>query len=182
MTSMDTTTRPFDAEKHPMVVAVFRDRAQANLAHEWLLARGYTDSEISTMMSAETRGHFESEGKFTTASHAIEGVAAGGTIGTAVGATAAAIAAIGTSLVVPGFGIIAGPIAAALAGGGAGAVAGGALGGLIGLGIPESNARAYESALRTGGVVLGVVPHEGDVSEIKTRFEQLDGENVVYTA
>ena len=175
---MDTTTRPFDAENRPMVVAVFRDRAQANLAHEWLLARGYGDPEISTMMSAETRGHYEREGKFTVASHAIEGVAAGGTIGTAVGATAAAIAAIGTSLVVPGFGVIAGPIAAALAGGGAGAVAGGAIGGLIGLGIPESNARAYEAALRDGGVVLGVVPHEGDTSEIKTRFEQLDGENV----
>ena len=177
---MATTTRPFDSEfdSRSMVVAVFRDRAQANLAHEWLLARGYTESEITTMMSTETRGHFEREGKFMTASHAVEGVAAGGTIGTAIGATAAAIAAIGTSLVVPGFGIIAGPLAAALAGGGAGAVAGGAIGGLIGLGIPESNARAYEAALRDGGVVLGVVPHEGDTSEIKTRFEQLDGENV----
>ena len=54
--------------------------------------------------------------------------------------------------------IVAGPIFAALAGGGAGAVTGGAVGGLVGLGIPESNAKAYEEALKKGGVVFGVHP------------------------
>src|SRR5439155_26780703 len=116
-----------------------------------------------------------------TSSHVAEGAAAGGAIGTAVGATAAAIAAIGTSLIIPGLGIVvAGPLAAALAGGGAGAVAGGLIGGLIGLGIPESNAKAYEQALRDGGVVIGVHPHNNDeTSKIREQFEKHHGENVV---
>ena len=69
----------------------------------------------------------------------------------------------------------------ALAGGGAGAVTGGLIGGLVGLGIPESNAKAYEEALRHGGVAVGVIPRSSDhASEIQRRFEELSGENVCY--
>jgi len=75
---------------------------------------------------------------------------------------------------------VAGPIAAALAGGGGGAGTGGILGGLVGLGIPESNARAYEEVLREGGIVIGVVPHDNDdTSRIKDKFKELHGENVI---
>jgi hypothetical protein len=110
-----------------------------------------------------------------------EGVAAGGAIGTAVGAAVAAVAAIGTTLLLPGLGlVVAGPLAAALAGGGAGAVASGVIGGLVGLGLPESNARAYEQALREGGIILGVVPHESeDAFLIKGKFQDLGGENII---
>ena len=106
----------------------------------------------------------------------------GGAIGTAVGATLAAVAAIGTSIMVPGLGlIVAGPLAAALAGAGAGAVTGGLIGALVGMGIPESNAQAYEEALRQGGVVIGVVPHnDEDSKRIKEDFQNLHGENVYY--
>jgi hypothetical protein len=99
-----------------------------------------------------------------------------------VGATLGAVLAIGTTLVIPGLGlVIAGPIAAALAGGGAGAVTGGIIGGLVGLGIPEPNAQAYQEALREGGVVLGVVPHSADeVTVIKAYFEDHQGENICY--
>ena len=93
---------------------------------------------------------------------------------------ARAFAAIGTSILIPGIGWVAGPIAAALAGGGAGAVTGGLIGGLIGFGIPESNARAYEEALRDGGIAIGVTPHNStDASKIKEKFKELKGENVV---
>src|SRR5438132_8331952 len=116
---------------------------------------------------------------------ATEGMGVGGAIGTAVGATIAAIAAVGTVLAVPLTGgaslLVAGPLAAALAGGGAGAVAGGLIGALVGWGIPEENANAYHEALREGGVVLGVVPHNNDdASEIKKEFKDLAGDNVCY--
>jgi hypothetical protein len=109
-------------------------------------------------------------------------MAAGGAVGTAVGAGVAALAAIGTSIVIPGLGwVVAGPVFAALAGGGAGAVAGGAVGALIGFGISESNASAYEEALRNGGVVLGVVPRNNDDAKvIQDKFEEQHADNVVY--
>ena len=72
-------------------------------------------------------------------------------------------------------------VAAALAGGGAGAVTGGLIGALVGMGIPESNSEAYQEALRSGGVVLGVVPHnDDDADAIKEDFQNLKGENICY--
>src|SRR5262245_6897827 len=169
--------------KNKMITAVFRDRVNAQSAFDWLQYHGYTSSEINVMMSDQTRKHYEapdSDEKVAHGTMMTEGVAAGGTIGTAVGATIAGILAAGVTVAVPGVGIVAGPIVAALAGGGAGAVAGGLIGGLIGLGISESNAKAYELALREGGVAIGVVPHsDEDASEIRKRFEELDGENIV---
>jgi hypothetical protein len=169
------------ATQKPMLTAVFRDRTNALAAHDFLLSRGYTNEEINVLMSDQTRYTLEEEGKHAAGSMASEGMATGGALGTAVGATAAAIAAIGTSVAIPGLGIVvAGPIVAALAGAGAGAVAGGVLGGLIGLGIPESNARAYEEALRSGGVVIGVHPRSSqDSADIRDRFEELGGESIV---
>ena len=181
---MATTTANRNTGSKQMVVGVFRDRVNANQAYHWLLSRGYHDSDINFMMSDETRKAYMAEGgKYSVGSHSTEGVATGGTIGAAVGATAAAIAAIGTAVAIPGLGwIVAGPVLAGLAGAGAGAVTGGVIGGLIGLGIPESNARAYEEALKNGGVVLGVEPREGDASEIKRQFEAFNGENVINCA
>lgn len=173
-------------KKEKMLTAVFRDRAHATHAYDWLQTRGYSTSEINVLMSDRTRAAFDTkgtEGKIKSGDMSIEGVATGGAIGTAVGATLGAILAIGTSVAVPGLGlVIAGPLLAGLAAGGAGAVTGGLVGGLIGLGIPESNAKAYEQALRDGGVVFGVVPRntkEGDV--IEEFFQKNGGENIVYS-
>ena len=171
------------SDKRNLITAVFRDRAKANQAYHWLMTHGYTSDDVNVLMSDATRARFveESEGKHTAGNLGTEGVATGGTIGTAIGATVAAIAAIGTSIAIPGLGmVVSGPLLAALAGGGAGAVAGGLIGGLIGLGISESNAAAYEEALKAGGVVLGVTPaNSDDESRIKEVFEELDGENIV---
>jgi GTP-sensing pleiotropic transcriptional regulator CodY len=60
-------------------------------------------------------------------------------------------------------------------------VAGGAIGALVGAGIPEQNARAYEEALRNGGVAVGVVPRSSsEAGAIQKRFSELNGENVCY--
>lgn len=169
--------------KHTVISAVFQDRFDAIEAHSFVKSLGYAESEINILMSDSTRKKFDEEkdAKHPAGTHAVEGVATGGMIGTAIGATAAAIAAIGTAVLVPGLGIIvAGPILAALAGGGAGAVTGGLVGGLVGLGIPESNAQAYEAALKHGGVVVGVTTRDAkDLGKIRKRFEELRGENVV---
>lgn len=168
-----------------MVTGVFRNRYDAERAFDFLHGMGYLNEEINVLMSDRTRASFyqQNQGeKHEAGSLATEGMGVGGAIGTAVGATLAAVAAIGTSVAIPGVGlIIAGPIAAALAGGGAGAVTGGLIGALVGAGMTEQNAQAYDEALRNGGVVIGVVPHSNDhASEIQKTFKQYNGENVCY--
>lgn len=71
---------------------------------------------------------------------AAEGAGIGGAVGGTLGATVAGLAALGTSLVLPGAGFIVGPVVAALAGAGAGAATGGLVGALVGWGIPEEHA------------------------------------------
>jgi hypothetical protein len=173
------------ATRGKMVTAVFRDRNRAQDAYDRLVQRGYTSDELNVIMSEATRAacvegrqdHFRNAGNLAT-----EGMGVGGAIGTAVGATVAALAAIGTSVALPGLGlIVAGPAAAAFAGAGAGALTGGVLGALIGAGFTESNAQAYQDLIREGGVVVGVVPrNEQDAHDIQAEFEELHGENVYY--
>jgi hypothetical protein len=173
------------ATKDKMVSAAFRDHLNAQLAHDRLRSHGYADSEINVLLSDAVRGKYyptDRETPVKPGTAAAQGVGVGGVIGTAVGAALGAIAAIGTNIALPGLGlIVAGPVVAGLAGAGAGAVSGGLIGGLVGLGIPESNARAYEEVLRDGGFVLGVVPHNSeDVNRIKQDFKELNGENIYY--
>ncbi len=167
-----------------LLTAIFRDRASTEQAFDWLQDKGYGQSEISVLMSDQTRAGYHdhgTEGQIKRGTHAMEGVAAGGALGTAVGATVGAM--LLGAMAFPALGlVVAGPIIAALAGGGAGAVAGGAIGGLVGLGIPESNAKAYEEALKNGGVVFGVHPHSSeDAKEIRQYFEDQEADNIVRT-
>jgi hypothetical protein len=93
----------------------------------------------------------------------LEGAGTGAAIGGTVGATLAAIAAIGTTLALPGLGLlIAGPIAAGLAGAGAGGATGGLIGALIGAGIPEERVKRYEEGIKNGGIMMGVTPRSDD--------------------
>jgi hypothetical protein len=169
-----------------MLVAVFRDRVNAQTAYDRLINRGYTNSEINVLMSDTTRAAYHAgdhtEGKHDPRTHIAEGAATGGMIGTAFGATLAAVITTGTAIAIPGVGWIAGPIIAALAGAGAGALTGGLVGAMVGLGIPESNALAYEDALREGGVVIGVMPRSGeDADAIREEFSNLNGENICFS-
>jgi hypothetical protein len=170
-----------------MVTAVFRCQSDTENAFDALRSLGYDQSEVDVLMSESTKQAWyareKDDSKNKAGSLGVEGVGVGGTLGTAIGATVGAAVAIGTSVAIPGLGIVvAGPIVAALAGGGAGAVTGGLLGGLIGLGISEENAQAYQDVLRQGGVVLGVAPHDSDdIKKIERVFKDNNGENIIYS-
>src|SRR5262245_66138024 len=172
------------ADTPKLVHVVFPNQRDAEQAFDYLAGLGYEDTEVNVLMSETTRSCFsqaKAEGeKHPAGTMATEGMGVGGAIGTAVGATIAAIAAIGTSVALPGVGlIVAGPLAAALAGGGAGAVTGGLIGALVGAGMTEQNAEAYEEALRNGGVALAVTPRNSDDSDaIEKKFKEFNGENV----
>lgn len=164
---MATTTR-----NTQMISGLFPDAESADRAYQATLARGYTRDEISLLMNDNTREQYHEMGRtedVEESSKALEGAGTGGGIGTVAGGILGAIAAIGTSLVIPGAGlIIAGPLAAGLAGAGAGGLTGGLVGALVGAGIPEDNASDYETRIHEGGVVLTVAPHtveEGDALE-----------------
>ncbi|WP_461102961.1 hypothetical protein [Spirosoma koreense] len=145
-----------------LMTAIFTDRDAAETAYDALLAHGFSKDDVNIVMTDETRkqhfDHSDTEDSALT-DKAMEGAGKGSAIGGTVGAVAAAIAAIGTTLALPGLGLlIAGPLAAGLAGAGAGGLAGGLIGALVNSGIPEETAKAYESGLKSGGIVVGVHP------------------------
>ena len=84
--------------------------------------------------------------------------------GSAVGATLATIVAVGTTLLLPGLGlVITGPLAAGIAGAGAGGVTAGLVGALIRWGIPEDRAKKLEQEIADDGILIGVKPRtDGD--------------------
>lgn len=157
---MDKTTN-----QKPVVSGLFNDRASAERAYSALENRGYTRDDVNLIMSDEARNRHFAEDSVNTelGSKALEGAGVGSAIGGTLGAIIAGVAAIGTSLVLPGLGlIVAGPLAAALAGAGAGGLTGGLIGALVGSGIPEEHAAVYENGIKDGGIYMGVNPRTNE--------------------
>ena len=156
------------------VTGFFKTRAAAEAAVDAIIKRGYTRDDVSVLMSDATKNK---EFAVQTRSHAADGLGIGSAIGGTVGAVLAAIAAVGTSIAIPGLGLfVAGPIAAALAGAGAG---GATVGLLVGTGIPEHRAKVYDTGVRGGGILLGVEAKSGDeVERLETLLEDIGAEYV----
>src|SRR5438045_2398027 len=136
------------------MVGVFEDRSQAERAIDELHRAGFTDEQIGFAVRDQDGGsdvHVRGHG-----SNAGEGAVGGLLAGAGIGGLIAAAA----SLLVPGFGpVLAGGILATTLGGAAvGAAAGGILGALVGAGVPEEEARYYESEFNTGRVLVTVQP------------------------
>ncbi|OKL41887.1 hypothetical protein A3841_07675 [Pontibacter flavimaris] len=173
-------------DKAGMLTAMFRDRESAERAYDELRARGYDKDEINVVMSEEGRKrHFAGEDKDHTTelgNKSLEGTGAGSAIGGTLGAIIGAVAAIGTSVAIPGLGlVVAGPLAAGLAGAGAGGLTGGLIGALIGAGIPEERAKVYETGVKEGNIVLGFKPHSPeDARYFETHFQSNRGEHIYY--
>ncbi|TVT43808.1 hypothetical protein FNT36_04855 [Hymenobacter setariae] len=161
---------------------MFRDRSSAERAYQSLHERGYSKDDVHLMMSDETRDrHFADNSEHTElGDKAMEGAGVGSAIGGTAGAIIGAIAAIGTSVALPGLGlIIAGPLAAALAGAGAGGLTGGLVGALVGSGIPEEHATEYEEGIKNGGIVMGVKPRNAEDSKyFEEQFRNNDADKV----
>lgn len=156
------------------VSAAYDDLDNAVDAARELERRDFEREQISVFMSSDTRERYiDTHPRFDELEEeavvvedvelekerkTLEGAGAGGTIGGALGAAGAAIAALGTTLVVPPLGIaVAGPLAAMLAGAGAGAAAGGVVGALVGAGMTEYRAKRFETLVKQGHVIVGVV-------------------------
>ncbi len=146
-----------------VVTASFRSAVAAREAVHELEVAGVPPEKMSALVSDESKAAFTKIEKHTKAS---EGAAIGGASGVALGALIAGLTTV-AGIVIPGAGFtVAGPLVAALAG--AGGAIGGTLGALVGLGVPEHEAKFHTAVLKKGGCVLVVQsddPHELEAAE-----------------
>ena len=169
------------------VTGLYTTPEAASRAYDGLTSKhGYQPSDINVVMSEDTRRRHFGDVKPGTELHhgskAAEGLGAGAAIGGGIGAALAALFAVGTSVVIPGLGlVVAGPIAAALAGAGAGGATGGIIGALIGAGIPEDRVRDYERGINDGGIVIGTKYRDADhARELEQDYNSYGGTHVRY--
>ncbi len=142
------------------VYGLYANRAQVEEAVDALRLAEFRNTDISVLFPEgdDTRSFAHEKG-----SKAPEGAATGAGAGVVIGGALGWLAGIG-SLAIPGVGplIAAGPIVALLAGAGVGGTVGGIAGALIGMGIPEYEAKRYESRIREGGILLSVHADNGE--------------------
>src|SRR5260221_5948209 len=142
------------AGKNTAVFGIYANIAAVDHAVGALKDAGFRSTDISVLFpeNVGTKDFAHTKG-----TKAPEGATAGGGTGAIVGGTLGWLAGIGT-LAIPGLGpfIAAGPILAALAGGAVGGAVGGIGGALIGMGIPEYEAKRYEGRVHNGGILLSV--------------------------
>jgi uncharacterized protein (TIGR02271 family) len=146
---MATTT-----EQRSTVVGVFEDRRQAETVVSELRQAGFREDQIGVAgrhaegetpeaTTAEPGTHWETG----AAAGALAGAGVGGLVG--LGILAGVIPAIGPV-------IAGGTLAAILANAAGGAALGGLVGALVGAGIPEEEARYYQSELEAGRTIVTV--------------------------
>src|SRR5437773_8597279 len=136
------------------VFGIYPDRLSTENAVAALREAGFRATDVSVLFPENAGTKDLAHEKNTKAP---EGVATGATSGAVIGGTLGWLAGIG-ALAIPGIGpfIAAGPIMAALAGAGVGGTVGGIAGALIGLGLPEYEAKRYAGRIEKGGILLSV--------------------------
>ena len=167
------------------VTGLYSSPEAASKAYHGLTTKhGYKSDDISVVMSEDTRkkhwGDVTPGTELSGGTKAAEGLGKGAAIGGGIGAALAAIFAVGTSVLIPGLGlVVAGPIAAALAGAGAGGATGGLIGALIGAGIPEDRAKEYERGINDGGILIGTrYRDDAHAGELEHDFRNYGGSNI----
>jgi hypothetical protein len=156
------------AGKNTAVFGIYPSTTAAESAVDRLITAGFTNEDVSVLMSdVDSTKEFAHE----KSTKAPEGTAVGVTTGGVVGGTLGLLAGLG-ALAIPGVGplIAAGPIMGALAGLGVGGAVGGLVGALVGMGIPEYEAKRYEGRVKDGGILLSV---HCDTSQEITRAKDI---------
>jgi hypothetical protein len=159
-----------------MAKAIFctvRSRIAAEDLVQQLKLAGFANSDISVLMSDRTG---TKDFAIDNETKAPEGAATGAGAGMAVGGVLGWLAGIGT-LAIPGVGplIAAGPIMAALGGAAVGGTLGGITGALVGLGIPEYEAKQYEGKLKEGAALISVHSENADQTDRAKQLMQAAG-------
>ena len=163
--------------------AVFGIYANANGVERALTdmrTAGFRTADISVLI-AENVG--TKDFAFVKGTKAPEGTAAGAASGAVIGGALGWLLGVGL-LTIPGLGpfIAAGPIMAALGGVGVGGALGGLTGSLIGMGIPEYEAKRYEGLVKDGGILVSVHADDSKWTKLaKEIFERTGASNISST-
>jgi len=166
------------ADKNVAVFGIYSTRVAVERATDELGVAGFSGSDISVLMPRNLDGSNDmgTEASTKAPEGAVTGASTVGAIGGALGALAGA-----GLLVIPGLGpfLAAGPIMAGLAGLGAGSVVGGIAGALIGLGLPEYEAKRYEGHVQNGGILLSVhCDTAGEITRAKEIIKSTGGSHI----
>src|SRR5438477_1737909 len=166
--------------KNISVFGIYRGQASLENAIVALRDANYRASDISVLFpeGSKTREFAHEKG-----TKAPEGATTGAATGAVLGGTMGWLAGIG-ALAIPGVGpfIAAGPIVAALAGAGVGGAVAGIAGALIGMGIPEYEAKRYEGRVKKGGILLSVHSDNSDwTKRAKDILERTGAEDIAST-
>jgi hypothetical protein len=161
-TSRGRAFQPRDLTGRSAVAGLFRDRDDAERALYDLHDAGFHADDVG-LAARNPGGEAQLAGE--SGSHAGSGAVSGAVGGGLLGASLGFLVGVG-ALVVPGIGpalaggalasAFGGAAGATLAGAGLGAAAGGLAGALIGMGIPEEEARHFDAGFRTGAVLITV--------------------------
>ena len=150
---------------------------QANHIIADLKAAGFMNNDISALLP-DKRGTKDFAHEHNT--KAPEGATTGGVAGLGVGAALGWLAGIG-ALAIPGVGpfIAAGPIMAALGGAAVGTATGGVIGALVGMGIPEFEAKRYDAKVRDGNILISVHTEDGRQRDVaKDIFKRSNADDI----
>ena len=167
--------------KTKAVFGILPTEASAIQAADALKAAGFSAGDISALFPDKSGTKDFAHEQNTKAP---EGAATGAGVGGALGGGLGWLAGIG-ALAIPGVGplIAAGPIMAALSGTAAGAMVGGLTGTLIGLGIPELEAKRYEGKVKGGNILLSVHAESSEeIDRAKAIFERAGADDISYTS
>lgn len=155
------------------VFCIARDIQMADKIVVQLTGAGFSRNSISFLSS--DKNNTGTAGKLGTekSTKASEGAAIAGTTGGVIGGALGLLAGLG-ALAIPGVGpfIAAGPIMATLAGIGVGGSIGAIAGALVGLGIPEYEAKHFEQVLKDNPANVLVAVHTNNSDEI-TRAKEI---------
>jgi hypothetical protein len=146
------------------VYCTTRTVLQAETIVDQLRTAGFSNNDISALFP-DKRGTKDFAHEHNT--KAPEGATTGGVAGLGVGAAVGWLAGIG-ALAIPGIGpfIAAGPIMAALGGAAIGGATGGIIGALVGMGIPEFEAKRYDAKIRSGNILISVHTEDSDQRDV----------------
>ena len=162
------------------VFCIATSRPQAENIVDQLKNANFSNNAISALFPDKGTSHDFAHEKNTKAPEgAVTGAVTGGVVVGALGW----IAGIG-ALAIPGVGpfIAAGPIIAALSGAAIGATVGGIAGGLIGLGIPELEAKRYEGKIKQGNILISVhTDNSAEISRAKDIFTKAGAQDICTT-
>ena len=163
--------------KNTAAFGIYPDQVSVSEAVESLKHAGFRNTDISVLFPENTGSKDFAHEKHTKAP---EGAVAGASSGAILGGALGWLVGIG-ALAIPGIGpfVAAGPIVAMLSGIGVGGTVGGFTGALIGVGIPEYEAKRYEGRVKDGGVLLSVhCGSSADVSRAKELLKATGAEDI----